>query len=167
MSLSAKIAVMISAALSGAADIGAVVQEINNYGPSVTFADGSGANQANKLFTDQRVIAASGNEALDLAGVLTDALGQATSFTKVRAILVKASAANVNDVLVGGAASNGFATMFGDATDVLKVKPGGFVLLVAPDANGYAVTAATGDQLKVANSGAGTGVTYDILILGS
>lgn len=34
-------------------------------------------------------------------------------------------------------------------------------------ATGYAVTAGTADQtLKVANSGAGTGVTYDIVIVG-
>ena len=40
------------------------------------------------------------------------------------------------------------------------------LLLVAPGAAGYAVTAGTGDILKVANSGAGTGVTYDIVIVG-
>jgi hypothetical protein len=167
MSLQAKIAVLISAVLAGSADLGTLKQELTNYGPSFNFADGSGANQANKLWSDTRTINASSNEAIDLAGVLTDAFGAGVSFTKVRALLVKASAANVNDVLVGGAAANQFLSMFGDATDVVKVKPGGCMLLVAPDANGYAAAAGTADQLKIANSGAGTGVTYDILIIGS
>jgi len=37
----------------------------------------------------------------------------------------------------------------------------------AADATTYAVTAGTGDLLKVANSAGGTSVTYDIVIIGS
>ncbi len=51
--------------------------------------------------------------------------------------------------------------------DTVKVKPGGAIALVAPDATGYAVTAGTADQLKVANSAGGTSVTYDIIIIGA
>ena len=47
-----------------------------------------------------------------------------------------------------------------------QMQPGGTLLLVAPNAAGYAVTAGTGDLLKVANSGGSTGVTYDIVIVG-
>ena len=38
-------------------------------------------------------------------------------------------------------------------------------MLVAPDANGYAITATTADLLKIANSAGGTSVTYTIAIL--
>ncbi len=88
------------------------------------------------------------------------------TFTKIKAILVKAAEGNTNNVVVGGAASNGWVGPFGATTDTVAVKPGGTVMFVAPDANGYAVTAGTADQLKVANSGVGTGVTYDIVIVG-
>jgi hypothetical protein len=92
--------------------------------------------------------------------------GATLTFTKIKAILVKAAEGNTNNVVVGGAASNGWVGPFGDVSDTVAVKPGGTLLLVAPNAAGYAVTAGTGDILKVANSGAGTGVTYDIVIVG-
>lgn len=132
----------------------------------VELADGTGANQANAVFSDQRTLAASGTENLDLAGGLTDVYGAALTFTRVKLLLVRAAAANVNDVLVGGAASNGFVTPFGDATDVVRVRPGGLLLLASADATGFAVTAGTGDLLKMANSAGSTSVTYDIVIVG-
>jgi hypothetical protein len=38
---------------------------------------------------------------------------------------------------------------------------------MAPDVTGYVVTGATGDIFQVANSGAGTTVTYNVVIMGS
>jgi hypothetical protein len=73
---------------------------------------------------------------------------------------------NTNNVLVGGAASNAWVGWVGDVTDVVKVKPGGTFVWIAPDVNGGAVTAATGDLLKVANSSSGTSITYDVIIIG-
>jgi hypothetical protein len=70
-------------------------------------------------------------------------------------------------VLAGGAAANGWATAFGDPTDKVKIKPGGTLALLAPGATAYPVTPATGDLLQVANSGAGTSVTYDIIVIGA
>lgn len=138
-----------------------------HYVKQLDLANGSGANQINKVFHDQRTLSASGTEDLDLAGVLTDPLGATLTFTKIRLILIYAAAANTNLVVVGGAGSNGFITWVGDATDKVKIRPGGLLLLTAPDATGYAVTATTGDLLTVANSSSGTGVTYDIVLLGS
>ncbi len=132
-----------------------------------TLTNGNGANQANLAFSDERTLAASATENLDLAGVLTDAFGNLLTFAKVRVILIYALPANTNNVLVGGAASNGFITPFNDATDIAVVKPGGMLLMIAPDTNGYAVTAATGDLLKITNSSSGTSITYDVIILGA
>ena len=155
----------ISAQYANVLEFGGVEQTLK-YSTAAAFTDGTGANQAQKLFTDQRTLAASANESLDLSGVLQDVFGATLTFTKIKAILVKAAEGNTNNVVVGGAASNGWVGPFGDTTDTVAVKPGGTVMFVAPDANGYAVTAGTADQLKVANSGAGTGVTYDIVIVG-
>lgn len=137
------------------------------YKKTYTLLDGSGANKVHQLWSSEaRSISASSSEALDLSGTLTDAFGNSIALTKVKAIMIKASDSNVNDVVVGGAASNGWISPFGDATDKINVKPGGMLLLVAPDANGLAATASTADQLKVANSSSGSAVVYDIIIVG-
>ncbi len=163
--LTAKLALSIAAAYADAPDIGTLAHEIA-FNPNWVFTDGTGADQAKKVFADTRTLSASASENLDLAGGLNDAFGNALTFTKVKALIVIAAAANANDVLVGGAASNGFITPFGDATDVIKVKPGGALMMIAPDATGLAVTAGTGDILKVANSAGGTSVTYTIIVVG-
>lgn len=164
--LSATIKLAVAALYSSALDFSTAEQNLQ-YNVSHAFADGVGANQAQRLFTDQRTLAASATENLDLSGVLTDAFGASLAFTEVKALVIKAAAGNTNDVLVGGAASNGFITPFGDATDVVRVRPGGTLVLVAPDATGYAVTAGTGDLLKIANSAGSTSVTYDVVIVGN
>ena len=128
-------------------------------------ANGTGNNQANAAFTDARSIAASSSEELDLAGVLAEAFGATLNFTKVKLLAIVADDGNTNDVIVGGAAANAFAAPFGDATDAVKVGPGGTLVLVSPK-GGYTVTGGTADKLKIANSGSGTAVGYKILIVG-
>lgn len=136
---------------------------------SVSLASGTGAGQADRIFTDTRTLGASGTEDLDLAGVLTDAFGATLTFAKVKAIYIAAAAGNTNNVVVGGAASNGFITWVGGATHTVTVRPGGAFALFAgsADANGYAVTAGTGDKLTVTNSAGTTSVTYDIAVIGT
>lgn len=138
------------------------------YGASYSLTNGTGANQANMVFVDQRTLAASTAEDLDLSGTaLTDAFGAAIAFTKIKAIIIKAAATNVNDVQVGGDASAGIASIFGNVADFINVKPGGMFAVVAPDATGYALTATTADLLQIANSSSGTSVVYDIIIIGT
>lgn len=134
---------------------------------SFAWTDGTGANQANRLWSDRRTLGPSATEDLDLAGVLLDAFGTAITFAKVRALIVSASSANANNVLLGGVV-NGLSTIIQPAASgVVVVRPGGVVAFIAPDATGYAVTAATADLLHVANSAAGTSVTYDVAIIGT
>jgi hypothetical protein len=132
----------------------------------MTITAGTGTGKADRLFAGSRTIAASSSENLDLAGTLTDPLGATLTFVHVKALLVIADAANTNSVLVGGAASNGFAGPFADVTDIATIPPGGSALFTHPGA-GWTVTAATGDILKVANSSSGTGVTYRVVIIGT
>jgi hypothetical protein len=164
MGFNARIVASIIGALSGAPDVGSVRYNFEQEA-KVDLALGTGLRQANHVFTDERVLAASASETLDLAGGLTDALGATLTFTAIKAILIQADDANVNNVVVGGG-SNPFRGWFADATDKLSIPPGGFILLTDPTAAGQTVTAATGDLLLVANSGSGTGVTYTITIIG-
>lgn len=163
--LTGRINLSVDMTLATALDVGSATYPLA-LGANYAFTSGTGANQANELFVDTRTIAASGSEDLDLAGVLTNAFGASLVFDKIKALIVTAAATNTNDVLVGGAASAQASAFFGDVTDVVKVKPGGTVAFIAPDATGYDITATSADLLKIANSGAGTGVTYTITIVG-
>jgi|GEM_PF-951274 len=131
-----------------------------------SFAPGTGAGKADVLFADRRTLAASATENLDLAGALTDPLGAAATFGHVKAIYVKAALTNTNNVVFGGAASNAFVGPLGGTTPTVTIPPGGFQLFVHPGV-GWTVTPATGDLLKLANSGGTTGVQYDVMIIGT
>lgn len=135
---------------------------------TATLTNGTGAGQADLVFSDTRTIAASSNEDLDLNGVLTDALCTTISLLRVKALLIAASAANVNNVVVGAAAANPWVGIF-TATGTVTLRPGALFLYAAgqADATAAAVVAATGDLLRVTNSGAGTGVNYDIIVIGA
>lgn len=130
--------------------------------------NGVAAGQADTVWHDQRTIAPSSNDDLDLAGVLAGLLGGTVTFARIKGILVAASSANANNVVVGAAAANPWATLLG-ATHTLQVRPGAAFCAFAGegDSTGYAVTAGTGDILRIANGGAGTSVTYDIILVGA
>lgn len=133
---------------------------------AITLTNGTGANQADMIFHDQRTLAASGTENLDLAGVLTGAFGTTLTFARIKAVIFTALSTNVNDVQVTRPSSNG-VPLFLAAGDGLSVKPGGVFAWIAPDATGEVVTASTGDLLTVTNSGGTTGITYDVIVVGA
>ena len=161
------LAVSAYAELSSALDLG-TGRAPQSLSRKVELANGTGAGKADRVFSDRRTLAASGTEDLDLAGVLLDAFGATITFARVKGLIIAAAAGNTNNVVVGAASSNPWATLLG-ATHTLTLRPGAFIALGTgvADPTGYAVTASTGDLLKVANSGSGTGVTYDIHIIGA
>lgn len=141
---------------------------INSLGftRQINLASGTGAGQADKIWHDERTLTASSSEDLDLAGTLVDAFGVTLTFARVKGIVVYASPANTNNVVLGNV-TNGIVAWFGAATHTISVRPGGLFTIFATDATAYTVTAGTADLLHVANSGAGTGVTYDVVVIGS
>lgn len=128
--------------------------------------NGTGNNQANQVFTDQRTLTASSTEDIDLSGSLSDAFGNTITFTAVKAILISSLSTNTNNVLVGGASSNQFINWVADSSDIITIPPGGMFMLTAP-LGGFGVTAGTGDLLKIANSGGGSSVVYDVVLIGT
>ena len=133
---------------------------------SQVMASGTGANQMNMLWHDQRSLAATTGEDLDLAGSLVNSFGVTMTFVRVKFLYIGAASANNGLIQVGGAAGNQFINWVADSSDIVNVRAGGFACFFAPDATAYAVTATTGDILKVYNSGAAAG-TYDIIIGGA
>lgn len=132
---------------------------------TIEMSNGTGSNSADLMFSDQRTLAASGTEDLDLAGSLTNAFGSTLTYVELRAVLVSAASANTNNVLVSRPATNG-VPLFSAAGDQIIIPPGGVFLWSCPADGKVAVTASTGDLLTVTNSAGSTSVTYDVIIIG-
>lgn len=165
MPLTSNINVRVQATHTNVLDLG-TTQFAPDVQRSIMLADGTGAGQANQLFSDTRTLSANASEDIDLAGALTNAFGATITFTKIKAVLIVAAAANSNNVVVGNASSNGWTGPFGAATHTITIRPGGMFLIGCSDNTAYGVTAGTGDLLKIANSAGGSSVTYDIVVIG-
>lgn len=135
-----------------------------NYAKNLV--SGTATGQADVAWGKSATLSASANEDLDLAGALSGALGGSAVFVKVKAIQVTADEGNTNNVVVGGAAATQFVGGFGAATHTFAVPPGGTFMVTAPAA-GWTVGAGASDLLRIANSGAGSSVTYKILVIGT
>jgi hypothetical protein len=164
MTMLGSIGVTVNVQDAQAGDLDAAALSIlKTFAWSIT--NGTGSNQADKLWSDTRTLAASANEDLDLSGSLSSLFG-AFAPAKVKAVVIFARAANTNSVVISRPAANGLV-IFAAASDALAgLQPGGVFVYTAPTA-GIAVTAGTGDLLNIANSAGGTSVTYDIIVVGT
>lgn len=155
----------IDAVYTNLLDLGSAVDNFSKTA-KIELGNGTGANTADRMFHDQRTLNASASEDLDLAGSLTNDFGSTLTFVELRAVLITAAAGNTNNVLVSRPASNG-VPLFSAAGDEILIPPGGAFLWACGADGKVTVTASTGDLLHVANSGAGTSVTYDVVIIGT
>ncbi len=140
-----------------------------------TLATGTAIDCADRLYAATRTLSATTGEDLDLAASLSDAFGASLTFARVKMLYVALNQTTAGYTLqVGGSGSqtgatattNQFINWVASATDIVNVRGGGAFLLYTPDVTAYAVTAATGDLLKVYNPNAGT-VSYDIIVIGA
>ena len=144
---------------------------------SQALASGTGTNQVNQHFADERTVAAGANDNIDLYGSLVNAFGETINFTAVKAVVIQNvgaddgssgySVQSGEDLLIGGASSvgNAWATPFNANPDSkLTLVSGGSFALTAP-ASGFSVTSGTGDILRVRNNGTKT-IKYRIILEG-
>lgn len=164
MPLTADISLNATGRHTGVLDLGTAVYPFA-LTSAVTLANGTAAGQADRVFADTRTLTASATENLDLAGTLLDAFGATLTFVTIKAVIIKAAAANTNNVNITMPASNG-VPLFLAAGDGIALKPG-YAFAWFGSGAGVTVTPATGDLLTVTNSAAGTSVTYDVLIIGT
>jgi len=135
----------------------------------LNFTNGTAASQANILWMDERTVATASNDDLDLNGVLTNAFGVTVSAVELVALFIinapQSGAANTTNLTVG-AGSNPVVGFMGGTTPTFgPIRPGGFLFFGCGDAAGFgAITAGTGDILRIANS-AGASATYQIAVL--
>jgi hypothetical protein len=130
----------------------------------LNIATGTGDYQANVLYSDTRTLGPSGTEDIDLAGALDDPLGNTFTMVEVTGVLIIADAANTNNVVVGNA-TQAAPLGFGASTHTWAVPPGGWMSVGAPE-GGWTIGAGATDDIKILNSGAGTSVTYTIIVFG-
>ena len=137
----------------------------------ITFADGSGTNQAQDLFHDRRTVNSNEEDNLDLNGALSDAFGNTLSMVTIRQLVFTNNATlSGEDLVIGGPVGPSAGALLtdlfdGDNESRFKVKSGGAAMFVAPIA-GYAVTGGSADIIRVFNIGTGP-ITYDVIIKGT
>lgn len=165
MPLTTRLTTHLQASLTAGLDLSTPVDALNRL-VRLDLATGTGSGQADLMWHDARTLAASANEDLDVAGVLTSGLGATVTMARIKLLWIAAAAANTNTVVVTRPASNG-VPIFSAASDAMALRPGGQLLITAPDATGIAVTAGTGDLINVGNGSSGTSVTYSVVIIGA
>jgi hypothetical protein len=137
------------------------------YKNSMTLTTGTGADQADQIWDDERTLTTGANEDLDLTGTaLQNAFGTNIAFARIKLLAIVSDPANTTNLTVGNAASNGWVGPFGAATHTITLKPKGVLFLFDPSSGAYAVTAGTGDLLRVTNA-AGASAKYRIILIGS
>lgn len=148
--------------------LGTTKEVINSQFP-LYLTGGTGAGQIDTFYAAQITIAASGSTTLDLNGSVTDQFGNSVAFLHVKAIMLVAAAGNTNDCQIGPGASNPFAGPWSGTTPLTSVSPGETALWTKGQgsAAGWAVTASTGDIIKLANSSSGTSVTCTVYVAGT
>lgn len=130
-------------------------------------AAGDGPAEADQIWHATRIIAASSNDDLDLTALVQSIHGQSVSlgFAAVKAILIH-NTSEEDSLVIDSSVSNSITTPFdGSATSTLVI-PASSPLLLVNKLTGWAVTAGTGDNLRISNDGAGE-IEYKIVIVGT
>lgn len=164
-SLAATVAAGVSSTVTKAEEL-STLRDVLSMTENVSFALGTGANQANQLFQDQRSLADAANETLNFlaAGALEDKLGETIDLDELRALVIHNNSTDAS-LIIGGAAANALG-IFSDSSDKLVLPPLGVFIWLAPDASGLDVT--TNSQLKLEHNGDGSSaLVYDIVVIGS
>jgi hypothetical protein len=129
-----------------------------------TFTSGTGLNQYDRIWVDERTIAGSGTDIIDLVGgALFDVLGVAFAPARLKFLMV--TNLGPNDIQLVRPVSTGVVIYLAGGDGEL-IPPNGFVVKTWPSATGIVVTGGTSDLLNVINTAAGT-VTYQIIVGGA
>lgn len=161
--ITASIGVRVTATDVKTPPVGGASQQVNENAV-VAYTPGNGAaGLADTMLTVDIDLAASASQTLNLTTGL-DAFGVATALTELQAVYLQADASNTNNIVFGDAATHPWEGPFDTATDTISVKPGGVMVLADP--LGWAVVGNTSDQIKLANSAAGSAVTGTLVLVG-
>ena len=168
MAVTATLVAQFKATQTGANDFGGptFTPEVSKI---ISLTSGTSAGMADIVWCDQRTVSSASNDDLDLSGVLTDAFGATVTAVELVALIVinapASGTANTTNLAIGGATNPVVGFLGGTTPTIGPVRPGSFVFLGSSDAAGFgAITAGTGDILRIANS-AGAAATYQIALV--
>lgn len=170
MTLSASLTATFSAAQVATSTLGRTEAQSRVLDESM-FTIGTGASQANLVYVGTRTVASGANDDLDLNGTsLQTLLGANIAATSLVGIMIvnrpasPAAAPNTTSLTLGGG-TNPVVGYMGGTTPTIIIKPNMTVFMECGSAGGIcAVTAATGDILRIANA-SGAANTYQIALL--
>jgi hypothetical protein len=129
-----------------------------------SWVNGTTANAVDLRFEHSYTLAASASTTLTLSA-LTDDLGRAVAFARVRKLIVYVTAKTGSDFLtVGNAALHPWTAIVGGTTQTIPVRD--LLLLVGAGTTAYVVTSGSSDQLKILNSGSAS-ITFTVAISGA
>lgn len=138
----------------------------------ITLTDGSGANQASRIYGDSGTLAASASVTYDLYDFegARDVEGNTFALSKVKALAIRNNATDANSILrVGGEGSGAtFNSVNGsDTVRIADVAPGGELILAAPTAAGYQVADVSNHLLKLENLNNSASLDFDLVVVGA
>jgi len=166
MAVGASVSVKVAGSKSGSPNVGSAIWS-GLLDKALTFGNGTTASNIDLIYMAERTIASNTTDSIDVAGVLTDALGATITAAEIVGLVLINEAedgtANTTTLTIGSASATNELPGFDVARDT--VRPGGVFVLVNPDATGIAaVTAGTADILPIVNS-SGASNTYQLAIL--
>jgi hypothetical protein len=129
---------------------------------ALALTDGTGANQAQLVWSDSRTIPAQNTDQIDLTS-LPDDRGS-VSFSDIKVAYIRNSGTAQLSVVAGANVPNSWAG-FGYADESgseFVIKAGGAAMVSAPTATGLVVTS----SLKIIRIDGSAGGTYDIVLIG-
>ncbi len=130
-------------------------------------ASGTAADQADRLWSDQRTLASGANDDLDLTALTHTLFGSTVSlnFARVKAILVIHTSTTTGEKLrVDGSVTNGFTGPLAGTTGKIEIGADS-ALLLSSKKDGWA-TASNNKIVRITNAGSASAV-YDIVVLGT
>jgi len=138
---------------------------VPSLGISLTYGTGSG--QANTLYCNSRSVNPTSYDLVDLAGSLTDGVGNTITFTKIKLALLAIVSPDGTKLLRVGpqAQSNPFLGGWGGTGSTVYKAVYDWDLTNYEPVSGLTVTASTGDIFPVYNPG-GSAVSYFLLLAG-
>lgn len=121
-------------------------------------------SDANLFFNNGYTIADASIQSLDLSGGVADQFGVTMTFSKVYSIWI-ANLETGTGKIIGLGGDTNHVPFFSATNDVLKAGPKGCIHLSSV-VDGYAVTASTGDIVKIANIAGGAAINVAVAIVG-
>lgn len=162
-SLSTRVTVTVAPTLTSTVGLAATSAEAKAL-VDFTLAAGTGANQADSVYTASSTITTGATLTLDLKGSMVDAFGAAFTPAKLRLVYISSRNSNTTNLtLFGNAAS---PLILSVATTTVTLTPGDAFLVTRRATAGITVTTATADIIDIVN-GSGASAIVDIVLVGT